>query len=109
MLARFGVVSGIVFGLHGGPREQEAGKISVSGFNIALGTNHLCLLFYPATGPCSRNTGQYDGESYPHFHTPRQKKKNQKENLGDDEFACAFCMRGTYKAQRAQRSDWTEA
>ena len=93
MLARFGVVSGIVFGLHGGPREQEAGKISVSGFNFALITERLCLLFYPATWPCDRNTGHGGAERYPHIHTRPQKKKYQKENHYDYESATHYPQR----------------
>ena len=44
----------IAFGLHGGPPEQEAGRISVSGFTKSHGTKHLRLLFHPLTRPRER-------------------------------------------------------
>ena len=48
----------IAFGLHGGPPEQEAGRISVSGFTKSHGTKHLRLLFHPLTRPRERQNRQ---------------------------------------------------
>jgi len=76
----------------------------VSGFNIALVTKHLCLLFYPLTRPCKKNSEYMMGPAYPHIHSRPQKKKNQKENAyGDCEFATQYVLHGTYKSRRTRR------